>query len=121
MDRKKTIYYKMAKKFCNKYGEVEDTKYVAMFLDMMAFQIFETLLILGVASVLGIFYQVLITMVGFLLFRVGHPGIHSSSRKWCVIYSLTLLIGVGALGSLFTLWHCLIFGGITGILFRKKV
>ena len=120
MDRKKTIYYKMAKKLCNKFGEVEDTKYVAMFLDMMAFQLFETVLILCIANALGIFYPVVTSMIGFLIFRVGHPGIHSNSRKWCVIYSVVLLIGLGLIGSLLGLIPSFLLGAVFGIALRKR-
>ncbi len=120
MNRKNTIYYKIAARICNKYTVQEDTKYVAMFLDMMTFQIFETMLILGVASILGLFHEVGLTMIGFIAFRIRHKGIHAQKRSHCVYISLALLIGVGWLGSLFTLWHCFIFGGITGILFRKR-
>jgi len=120
MNRKNTIYYKVAKHVCTKHGIPEDTKYLAMFLDMMAFQIFETALIISIAFLLGIGIEAVVVICSFIAFRIRHPGVHAESRTACIFYSLVLILGLAYLGSHINLLACFALGAVGGVALRKK-
>lgn len=119
-DRTKTIYYKVADWLCSKYSSEDDIKYVAMFLDMMAFQIFESILILTIGWCLGIFIETALVVLSFILARVRYKGIHSSSRKLCVLYSILLIIGVSHVSSAINPLISPIMGYMIGVLMRDR-
>lgn len=119
-DRTNTIYYKIAKIICSKYEVEEDTKYIAMFLDMMVFQIFESIILLTIGYLFGILMETALVMAFFVIARVGHKGQHANTRKMCLIYSTLLIIGVSYISSQFGIVTAPILGYIAGILLRKR-
>jgi accessory gene regulator protein AgrB len=120
MNRKNTIYYKIAKHVCTKHGIPEDTKYLAMFLDMMAFQFFETALILSIAFLFGIGFETIIVMCSFITFRIGHKGFHTKKRCNCLWMSLALILGLAYVGSHVNLLACFALGATGGVALREK-
>jgi accessory gene regulator protein AgrB len=120
MNRKKTLYYKIARYLCEKYDEVENTKYVAYFFEMITFQIIETIIILYVSSRLNVFDYTLIAMFGFLIPRVTKNGYHADSTFKCMVYSLVLFVCIGLVGSLLGLIPSFLMGVLFGIVLRKR-
>lgn len=119
MSRKNTVYYKLASKICEKANMPDDTKYVAYFLDMVAFQIYEMLFILGIGLLFGILPETIWVMLGFFIGRSGNKGYHARNMKLCVLYSTVSIIGLAIMGSMFGYIICVILGMAFGIALRK--
>lgn len=119
-NRKNTIYYKSSKAICSKFGYEEYTKYLAMFLDMMAFQVFETLIILTLASILDIILESIVFMIFFILFRIGHKGIHANTRFKCIVYSTLMILSTSYIGSVTSIYIVPLLGIAFAILLRKE-
>jgi accessory gene regulator protein AgrB len=118
--RKNTIYYKLAKKICDKHNMPEDTKYLAMFIDMSMFQVYETTFIMSIAFMLGVVPESILAMLFFILARVGRKGVHMPEMWQCFIVSTILIIGLALISSFIIWWLAIPLGYIAGVVLRKK-
>lgn len=120
MNRKNTIYYKIAHYVCNKYSTDDDTKYVAMFLDMMAFQIFEISLLCLIGYLFGILTEVALVITFFIMARVNHKGIHARNRFRCIWYTLFSILSIASISSYIGILSSPLFGYLFGVVMRDR-
>lgn len=118
LKNKEVEFYKwLARKITNNKSEILK---VAFWIDIIVFQILETLLVLSMSIYFGLFWYTISVMIGFSFGRLGNIGYHSKTKIGCMMYSTISFIGLSYIGSSYGVAQSFLCGMLFGLLLRKR-